>query len=152
MSDPLPIEERDKKFRDIFDYLSSEAVRGKDPGHFNHVFTSKLSGPASYLMARSVERQEQVLKESQEQAERQQQVLEQMKEQSERIEKANQKTVRRTVFIAVCSLVFAIVAVIGTSISIRSSSQWRREQIPLLRKIVENQSNARPHVGLWPEQ
>ena len=128
MSDALsPEQQIRQEIADAFkrkDYLEGYTKGAKqNPGGFLQTHLPIL---APYLTSCSVERQEQV--------------LEQMKDQSARIEKANKKTFRLTLGIAVFSLALSVLAAAGTYFSIRSSSQWQQEQIPLLQKIADNQS------------
>ena len=57
---------------------------------------------------------------------------------TESMAEENRKARRTSRWISIISLVFSIVAIASSAVAIYSSYFWQKEQIPLLKQIVEN--------------
>ncbi len=114
-----------KKLDPFFDYNS---YIEDNPKRFLDVHGTLL---ASYCMLCSAESQEELLSEARNLQEQQKHILESMSEESRKASKTSR-------WISIISLVLAGVAISSSAAVIYYSYSWQKEQIPLLKQIVDN--------------
>ena len=114
--------EKSDPFHDYNSYVED------NPNRFLQVHGTWL---ASYCMLCSSESQEELLSEARNLQEQQKHILERMAEESRKAGKTSR-------WISIISLVLAGVAIFSSAVAIYSSSFWQKEQIPLLKQIVDN--------------
>lgn len=114
------LKELDAEYAHIFKQMARKALDGNIGTWLKKQTPYLALTPLSaYLMTRAVQDQREILDQSL---------------------KTSRSTARWTIGLAIMSVVIACVAAFASYHSVRSSAQWRAEQIPLLQKVADTMS------------